>query len=427
MHSGTNVQLNPTQSDPQLAGVFGNKTEVFNKPDFPRRHDSTIDSSSNPNLRVSSTTNLYENVEFDKAYEKPIASQNKQTNNYSQVVSDLKIILKNRLPKPPPKPKEISKKHPDAFSPRKKSAVARYADNINGMSKSEICSTYHKLDDRPESDCTEMYVRKSKISFTLNTNENRDPNIYSSKSKTSDIYDNHNEKYDVSEVYENVEREQTNVPDDVKMSDMYGMSGYVSMEFKRRKSASELLNNDSKLMNTYATMHSIKQMDWRKLKQRTPNNPNTASCHMKGDRGCYYERMDSTYIYSINPHCETGNAPPFLKTKEKTDPLPCFCPKNGRGTQRQADKEIFFSCEDIYVNVCSKIECSAGGTIDADNADDPIFRDIVDSTLVEDDNISCYIEKFHNDNEDTDSDSRSSDSLFRKKILQLKRFLTDWT
>lgn len=428
LHTGLNAQLNPTQSDPQLAGIFVNKTEVFNEADFPAR--SSTDSSSNPNLRVSSSSYLYENINFDKAHEKANANQNTQTNNYSQVVSDLKITLKKRLPKPPPKPKDISKKHYDAFSlPRKKSAVGPDADIIDGLRKSEIYSTYHKPDDRPESDCTEMYARKSQMSFTTNTNENRDSDIYYRKSKTSEIYENHNKKYDVSKVYENVKLDQTNVPDDVKvkMSDILGLGGYVAMdrkETKRRKSASDLVNNDSKL-NNYTSMHRIKRINWSN-RNRYSSKPNTESCHIKGDEGCIFARMDSMYIYSINPDCETGNAPPFLRTKEKTDPLPCFCPKNAWGTQKE--KEIFFSCEDIYVNVCSMNECS-GGIIDANHVDDPIFRDILDSTRVDDDNdnVSYIIEKFENVDDNDDTDNKSSSSLFRKKIQQLKGFLTDWS
>lgn len=434
LDSGTYVQLNPIKSDPQLA-KSANKTEVSNNEVFPARQAPTIESSSNPNLSMSSSTDLYENVHFDKGNEKSNANQNRQTNNYSQVVSDLKITLKKRLPKPPPKPKEISKIHSDVFTVyRKKTAIGPDADIIDGLRKSDICSTYEKLYDRPESDSTELYVRKSQTSFTSNTNVNHDTDNCSRESKISDIYENHNEKYDASLVYENVKHNQTNVPDDVKvkMSDNFGVAGYVAMkriETKRRKSASDVLNNDNKLnMSTYATMHAVKKIDnWSKRNLRI-YKPNTESCHIKGDEGCIYGRMDPMYIYSINPDCVTGNAPPFLRTKEKTDPLPCFCPKNAWGTQRLAEKEVFFSCEDIYVNVCSMIECSrvSNDTI-VDNTDDPIFRDIVDSTRVDDDDVSYIIEKFENEDEGSDTDSRSSDSLFRKKILQLKRFLTDWT
>lgn len=427
-------QLNPTHSDPQLAGIFVNKTEVFNEADFPPRHDSTIDSSSNPNIRVTSSTDLYENFIFDKALEKPNTNQNRQTNDYSKVVSDLKNALKKRLIKPPPKPKDIFKKHSDTSSPpREKSAIEPTADIIDGLRKSEIYSKYQKFDDRPESVYTKMYTRKSQMSFTTNINENCASDIYYRKSKTSDIYENHNAKYDVSAVYENLNLDQTNVPDDVKvkMSDIYGLGGYVAMdrkETKRRKSASDLLNTDSNLhMNTSRTMHRMKRTDWSNGNRRS-YKPNTESCHIKGDEGCIYGRMDPMYIYSINPDCVTGNAPPFFRTKEKTDPLPCFCPKNAWGTQKITEKEVFFSCEDIYVYVCSMNECS-GGTIDADHAEDPIFRDIVDSTRVDDDNdnVSYIIEKFENVDDDDDTDSRSSSSLFRKKLQQLKRFLTDWT
>lgn len=423
-YSGTYVQLNPIKSDPQLAGKFVNKTEFCSTADFPT--DPTIKSSSNPKLNMGSSTDVYENVHFDKAHEKPSARQNKQTNNYSQVVSE----LKKKLPKPAPKPKDVSKKHSDTFNMfRKKSAVGFDTDITDGLRRNEICSTHQILDDRPESDCTEMYKRESQISFTRNGNENRDSDIYSRNSKASDIYEYHNEKYDVSDVYENVEH---NVPDDVKAKKWnIGMGDYVTMDSKktkRRKSASDLLNNDSKLsnMSTYATMCIIKRTECLSNRNLRSYKPNTESCHIKGDEGCIYGRMDPKYIYSINPDCVTGNAPPFVRTKEKTDPLPCFCPKNAWGTQRVAEKELFFSCEDIYVNVCSLNECS-GGTIGADNADDPIFRDIVDSTRVDDDTVSYVIEKFENDAEDSDTDSRSSASLIRKKLQQLKRLVTDWT
>lgn len=434
LHPGSYVQLNPIKSDPQLTGTFVNKTEVFNKEDFPVRHDSTIDSWSNPNLSMSSSTDLYENVQFDKAHEKSNARQNRQINNYSQVVADLQTILKKRLPKPPPKPKEIWKKHADVFSvSRKKSAVEPDADITDGMRKTEICSTYQKLNS-PDSDYMEMYVRKRQSSFTSNTNENRDSDIYSRNSKISDINENHDEKCDVSEVYENIKYNQTNVPDDVKVKifDTRGLGPDLVMDFiktKRRKSASDVLNNENKVnTSTYATMHPIKRIDQWSNRKLCNYKPNTESCHIKGDEGCIYSRMDSMYIYSINPNCVTGNAPPFLRTKEKTDPLPCFCPKNAWGTQRVTEKEVFFSCEDIYVNVCSMLECT-GGTKDTtvDNTGDPIFRDIVDSTRVDDDSVSYVIEKFRNDDKDSDTDSISSGTLFRKKLQQLKRFLTDWT
>lgn len=334
----------------------------------------------------------------------------------------MKITLQKRLPKPPPKPKENSKKYSDASLARK--AVGSDTDITDGLGKSEIYSTYQKLYDRPESDCTEKYVRKN---FTSNSNENSNSDIYDCKSKTSDIYENHNGKHDVSKVYENVNDNQTNVPDDVKvtMCDIYGMGGYVAMdrkETKRRKSASDLLNNDSELnMSTYAAMHRIKRIDWSNRNLRS-YKPNTESCHIKGDHGCIYGRMDPMYIYSINPECVTGNAPPFIRTKEKTHPLPCFCPKNASGNAWE--KEIFFSCEDIYVNVCLMNECSRG-IIDADNVYDPICRDIDDSKRVDDDNVSYIIEKFENN--EGDNDSESNTSLFRKKVQQLKGFLTDWT
>lgn len=412
MFTGKQEQLNPTLSDPQLAGIYGYKTEVFNKPDFPAKHDSTTDSSSNPNLRVT-FTDIYENVNFEKKN----ASKNKHTNNYSQVVSDLKSTLKKR-PKPPPKPpKKVSKKF---------SFLGPDVDIIDGLRKSRCSSIYQRHYDRPGSDCTETCVRKSLICSNLK--EKRDSDIYGLESKTSDIYENCNGKYDVSELYETVENSQTNIPDDVKvkMSDNYGFSGYVSMdrtETKRRKSASDLLNHENKFrMSNFSTMHSVK----RNLRS---HKPNTQSCHIKGDEGCIYARMDPMYIYAINPDCETGNAPPFVRTNEKTDPLPCFCPKNAWGTQRVAENEVFFSCEDIYVNFCRVDEC-ADGTIDAnnaDNADGSIFRDLVDSTSVDDDNVSYIVEKFENDNDDDDTDSRSSGSLFKRKMHQLKRFLTDWS
>lgn len=378
--TGTRQQLNPVHSDPQLAGIFEKKPEIFSKPEFLAKHNSTMNPSSSPTLRVTSK-DLYENLNFDNKN----ANNNKtHTNKYSQVVSDLKMTLKQRrkpAPKPPTKLPQMHQHH-----------SLRGYDVNDGLRKSQISSVYERHYDRPESDCTEKY---------------------SSDSISIDNHVNCDEKYDASGVYENVEINQINVPDDikVKMSDIYG---YIEMQpkiIKRRKSASDLLDNGNNT-RIRSTVHIKKNLNVYKS--------NTNSWHDKGVQGCFFAPRDS-YIYSINPSCVTGNAPPFVKTKEKRDPLPCFCSKNASGTQKIPENEVFFSCEDIYVNVGRMDECDdspieADSTVEPDN---PVFKDFENSTSIEDDSISFIVERF--DNRDN-----CNGVLWKKKWHQFKNFVTDW-
>lgn len=274
--------------------------------------------------------------------------------------------------------------------------------------------------------------------------------------------------YDTDNIYENLSQ---NLPDDEKVktelfdiknnssTNMYmSMDGYRPFQCNTTiadsvcdknetydivledvNNISENIENNTDL--SYVTMTPNKQP----LKRMS--NPDYVSCqhktdlvHLRGDVGCLYGSLDYLYIYEINPGTIRGNCHPFTKTKQKANPMPCYCHEdpdrnmkiqrkiNGRGLG--GSQLVYYSCEEIYVPMQNKEDIYT-------SLNDLSSKRINDA----DENAKCVVDysvdgkvlfKFDDDelNEPNQYKAATMDSkmtyILKKKMTQVKQLIADW-
>lgn len=190
-------------------------------------------------------------------------------------------------------------------------------------------------------------------------------------------------------------------------------------------------------------------MDRRKQFQNRRSIPDLSkhcvSVHTKGDHCCIYEPLDYLYHYELNPNALRNNAHPFIRTKERANSIPCICqghdgvtpkinPKREKKKDVDASQLIYYSCEDIYVQI-TKDYCSANDS-QKDEETEQLPNDINKHTEVNvlDDAIQSgnVVFKPFNENPSVTEPENKRNSVskkilvLKKKFDQVKVLFTDW-
>lgn len=187
------------------------------------------------------------------------------------------------------------------------------------------------------------------------------------------------------------------------------------------------------LPEDYVTMNSIggngKSLSVEAIK--------TDLVHTRGDLGCLYEPLDYSYIYELNPRTYRGNYHPFIKTKQKAKPMPCYChedPEREAKVQRKLNGQlggsqlVYYSCEDIYVSMKNKDDIYTSLN-DLSIYGNKQMDEVVDNNADYEGRVLHKFEDGDFNVPDHDKaatmDSKMS-CLLKKKLTQVKQLLADW-
>uniref|UniRef100_A0A1E1W5J5 Uncharacterized protein n=1 Tax=Pectinophora gossypiella TaxID=13191 RepID=A0A1E1W5J5_PECGO len=339
----------------------------------------------------------------------------------SEFLMDLKNALKKRPATTPKPPKEIIRTSSDV--------KLAYQDKLDSKIDSKVCA---------KEDVNDVVKEDGFVKEDDNSREND-----SAKGDVEEVYAKENDVEECdgtahTDIYENMT--VSNVSDDVKakLSNIYGdKAQYVAMDnhkrHQRRRSTSDAVPHfPLTSLGIYATMDgNTRQKIKSKFNLKKHSyEPCTENFHIKGDDGCIYCPIDVSYIYDCNPNTVDGDSL-FVRSKDKIYAPPCFCPRNGDNSI-PIEKDIFFSCEDIYVNF---------NNVAINNTDEEInvntdFKEIKSSiNLDESDDEEYVIEKFDKTptastnsvpNSTGSNDVPKSSGVFKKKITQIKQLFVDW-
>lgn len=194
----------------------------------------------------------------------------------------------------------------------------------------------------------------------------------------------------------------------------------VNMEFhcKNKKRSSSFSLSE---LATYRPKFSIPNFFTFGTKRKT--------VHLRGDVGCIFDDSEYQYIYELNPNTIRTNVKPFVRKRERVEPMPCYCHEDPNRYIKVIDlvtkKRKGVSTEEIYVDMTGIVYGVPNNSASEGDVTN-IPSNEKDIEKMDDDNEDLVVKLFtENDKDNTDSeDKKNIPNVIMKKFSLLKQLFT---